>query len=391
MKENFNILIVEDEIDLGHIMKRSLKKDGFHVVTVNDNQECLEAIKNSKFHLVLMDIVLPNGNGIELAQHIRNMDEFKETYILFMSGQEKYKDKIDLNIAIGFISKPIRLDDLLERVNLIYQVIRLESSKQQAEIKYQKIINSASDLVFTINNKGAIYSLNIIFFQILKYNISEWIGRKFKDLIKEGEEELWNEKINLLNKGAAVKSFEINLKNKDEEYLPFDILLSKIETDDEQLFFGIAKDLRDKKLIAFQTFENVESNDSKREVDSWTDLSKSSTSVTSKIYEASAFFKNNKEIYNQLIEAYGNIIHKSIDSRIYKMEYDPSIELRELADILGFHKANPKEVIELHSDYYSQKIREAHPKRIKIYFEEARIILLQLMGYLVNYYRNRIF
>ena len=111
------ILLVEDEEDIAQSFSLAIQKDGFIVDTYNDPLTVLSNFKTDLYDLILLDIKLPNMDGFELYEKIRDMD--KRVKVCFISGyQMNYLALREQGLEIDcFISKPVKIEDLLKRIN----------------------------------------------------------------------------------------------------------------------------------------------------------------------------------------------------------------------------------------------------------------------------------
>lgn len=116
------ILAVDDEPDLTMICSLALQYHGFKVDTFNDAQEALSNFKPDYYDLVILDIKMPNIDGFELYDKIKERDD--KVKICFLTASELYYEEfrkkeysaLDKNL---FLKKPIDNDDLLKEVNKI--------------------------------------------------------------------------------------------------------------------------------------------------------------------------------------------------------------------------------------------------------------------------------
>jgi CheY-like chemotaxis protein len=126
-----------------------------------------------------------------------------------------------------------------------------------------------------------------------------------------------------------------------------------------------------------------------REVLSMTRLSESSgTPVTGSIYASPALRVSYPEEFAVLMNRYEQALERALEARVYKTPAVQGEALREMAQELGFLRAGPRDVVEIHSACFQRLIVEATPARTQAYLEEGRIAVLELMGNLVGYYRN---
>lgn len=93
-------------------------------------------------------------------------------------------------------------------------------------------------------------------------------------------------------------------------------------------------------------------------------------------------------LFNELVERYQKILDLVLEERAFKVDHNLSDELRALAELLGQVKAGPRDVIEIHSTALKAKTQDGPRPKAQAYVEEGRLLVLELMGYLVSTYRN---
>jgi hypothetical protein len=94
------------------------------------------------------------------------------------------------------------------------------------------------------------------------------------------------------------------------------------------------------------------------------------------------------DIFEDLTQSYGKLLDLALEQRAYKVDYHLSERLRSLADKLGFLKAAPRDVIELHTTSLRQKNQDIPIAKAQAYVAEGRLLVLELMGYLTSFYRK---
>lgn len=112
------------------------------------------------------------------------------------------------------------------------------------------------------------------------------------------------------------------------------------------------------------------------------------TEVTAKFLGITSIEKYSPTTYDEIIQRYNDLLDRSIEKRIYKVKNDLSEDLRSLSELLGFLKAGPRDLIKIHTKVLEDKCRGAPQLKVQAYIEEGRIILIELMGYVVMFYRN---
>jgi CheY-like chemotaxis protein len=115
------------------------------------------------------------------------------------------------------------------------------------------------------------------------------------------------------------------------------------------------------------------------------------TSITAKMYGSRSLRKISPDHFGSLSKRYSQLIDMALEQRTYKVSYSFSDELRDLAQEMGAIRISPRDVVEIHNATLRQKRREVTQAKATAYIEEGRLMLLELMGYLVAYYRNYAF
>lgn len=113
------ILVVDDEVDVTHGIKKGLEKNGFTVVTFNDPKEALLNYKVNEYDLLLLDIRMPQMNGFELYRELKKKND--KTRVCFFTAFEVYYDEFkkvfpQLDVKC-FIRKPITIEELVNHIN----------------------------------------------------------------------------------------------------------------------------------------------------------------------------------------------------------------------------------------------------------------------------------
>lgn len=114
-----NILLVEDDINLGYLLKNSFEQKGFMVHIGLDGKQGLRMFRQEHFHLCILDIMLPYKDGFMLAEDIKKIDD--SVPVIFLTSRSLEMDKVR-GFQIGcddYITKPFSVMELLLRVNAI--------------------------------------------------------------------------------------------------------------------------------------------------------------------------------------------------------------------------------------------------------------------------------
>lgn len=115
METNSKILVVEDEKRIAGFLKIDLEKEGFKVTTERNGRRGYERIIQEKYDLVLLDVMLPDMNGMEICQKVR---EISDIPIIMLTAQDEIKDKVE-GLELGandYVTKPFSFEELLARI-----------------------------------------------------------------------------------------------------------------------------------------------------------------------------------------------------------------------------------------------------------------------------------
>ena len=127
------ILVVEDEEKIARVLQLELEYEGYLVDKAHDGYEALEKYRTQTWDLILLDVMLPGINGIDLLRRIRSDDPL--TPIIMLTAKGSVEDKVtglDLG-ANDYITKPFEIEELLARIRASLRLSRLKQQITQKE------------------------------------------------------------------------------------------------------------------------------------------------------------------------------------------------------------------------------------------------------------------
>ena len=150
--KTFKILLVDDEPDILEILSYPLKNEGFQVHTANNGLEAIKIAKDIQPHLIVLDVMMPEMDGIEACEIIRKDPKISNTLITFLSARgEDYSKIAGLNAgADDYITKPIKPKVLVSKVKSLLRRISLKKSDL---IETKNLIIDRSGYKVIENNK----------------------------------------------------------------------------------------------------------------------------------------------------------------------------------------------------------------------------------------------
>ncbi len=120
------IMVIEDEEALRALLEYNLRKEGFEVSLVADGDEALDAVRDEKPDLVLLDWMLPNVSGIEICRRIRARAEVKDTPVIMLTARGEEDDRIR-GLETGaddYLTKPFSMTELAARIRAVLRRTR---------------------------------------------------------------------------------------------------------------------------------------------------------------------------------------------------------------------------------------------------------------------------
>lgn len=202
------ILIVEDEKILNNTINKSLKDAGYEVESAFDGFDAMEMIEIESYDLIVLDLNLPNMDGMEILKNLRKEDV--ETKVLILSARSQIQDKVEgLDAgANDFLQKPFHLDELKARVrsltrrNFIQNNTELSFDKIKFDSKNRTIFIDGKELKLTRKESG-----------ILEYLLLNQ-GRPVSQ--EELIDHVWDSSVDLLSNSIRVHISALRKKLKQE-------------------------------------------------------------------------------------------------------------------------------------------------------------------------------
>lgn len=177
MEAKRRILIVDDEADLVELVSYNLKKEGFAVDAANDGESALKKIRREGYDLLVLDLMLPGLQGLEMCRIIRNDQKTAGLPVIMLTAKGEEVDKI-LGLEIGaddYVTKPFSPKELIARIKavlrrtekkivsgrIVINDIEIDSERYTLTIKGKPIRLSATEfklLLFLAERRGKVFS-----------------------------------------------------------------------------------------------------------------------------------------------------------------------------------------------------------------------------------------
>lgn len=131
---DFKILLVEDEKQMSMFIEMELTHEGYKVDTAYDGREGLKKAENNKYNLILLDIMIPNLNGIEVCKRIRQISMVP---IIMLTAKSDVSDKV-IGLDVGandYLTKPFAIEELLARIRVYERDKSIINKTEELKVK----------------------------------------------------------------------------------------------------------------------------------------------------------------------------------------------------------------------------------------------------------------
>lgn len=154
-KAKQRILIVEDEKNLARFVDLELQHEGYETAICMDGRSGLEMALNEEWDVILLDLMLPELNGLEVCRRIRPV---KDTPIIIMTARDSVIDRVSGldQGADDYIVKPFAIEELLARLRALFRRIETEDeqrSQQQPTVKYRDLVIEKANRIVRRNDE----------------------------------------------------------------------------------------------------------------------------------------------------------------------------------------------------------------------------------------------
>ena len=210
MPTTHKVMVVDDNKDMLRVYERILTQEGFEVVTVASGGECLAMIETVTPDIFLMDVVLPDWNGIDLVRTIKEKPTFAGSLFVLMSGlKTNFDDKINgLDAgAVDHLYRPIPNREVLAKVKSLVKVMDFQTSLESinreldrrvaertneleerlkelrdSEEQHRTILETAMDGFMQVDTTGRILEVNETYCRMSGYGRQELLSMTVYDL-----------------------------------------------------------------------------------------------------------------------------------------------------------------------------------------------------------------
>jgi len=217
------ILIVDDEPRMCDSLEVLLSNEGYKTQTACSGQEALKRLEERDIDLVLLDIVMPDMNGLDIMDHIKQRQ--LDSLVIVITGHASMDSAIESlrRGAHDYLRKPFEFDELVKRVENAVEQKRLKKEYEVingklrlSERRYQYLVKNSPDIIYTVDMEGSFTYVNPAWERVLEHAAEMVIGRTFADFASQ---EAAAGCLNMLKKvereGVTISDASCTLVHKD--------------------------------------------------------------------------------------------------------------------------------------------------------------------------------
>ena len=139
-KKDIKILLVDDEPDVIEIIRYNLQQEGYNVKTASNGKEALQKARKNIPHLIIMDVMMPEMDGIEACEQLRMDAIYNDTIIMFLTARGEdysYVAAFDAG-ADDYVTKPFAPRELIARIKALLR--RTEAGDQRGRLEVEQLV-----------------------------------------------------------------------------------------------------------------------------------------------------------------------------------------------------------------------------------------------------------
>ncbi len=286
----------------------------------------------------------------------------------------KTGEKFDVSLTLSPIFNPEG-----EVVGISEAAREIEDKK--AQLRFWDVIEAAPVAMVVVDGAGNITLINKRTEELFGYMRSELLGGSIEVLLpsqaRAQHEHFRAAYMSSPQARPMGMGRELQARRKDGSQFPVEVGLTSAPTVEGTFAVASIIDIsarkREERLREMEGIERLSAFPS--------------TMVTAKLYSSASLRESVPVEFHKILEEYDEQLRLATEQRVYKVEYRCSDALQALGDRLGFLRAGPRDVVEIHSMAMGRIDKET-PEKAAVFLEEGRLAVLELMGYLVSYYRH---
>ncbi|HTL62447.1 MAG TPA: PAS domain S-box protein [Nitrospira sp.] len=264
----YSVLVVEDNPDIIVALEDLLHHDGYEVTEAGTCAAAIALISQQRFNAILLDLGLPDGDGIDVLKEVQRRDASLPVIIITAHiAQDRTVGSLGKG-AFAYLTKPYNREELRQTLRraigvkeLAAKAARAEQSLTESEHRFQSLVESATDGIVVANGRGVVISCNRAASRLFGYSTDELIGQPLTLIMPDRYREAHERgmaRIEATGKGRLIGSVvELHGLRKSGEEFPIELSLATWKTAHGSYYSGIIRDISERKKAA-QALEQLQ-------------------------------------------------------------------------------------------------------------------------------------
>lgn len=215
LSETYSLLLVDDNPMNLDMLSRRLANKGFLVQTANGGAVALDYLKEETFDLVLLDLMMPDMDGLEVLTELRKNFSMAHLPVIMLTADTERENLIrafELG-ANDYLSKPVDFDIMLARIRSQVQHRHLERSLRESEDQFRELFESTSDLIFGFSPEGQLLYFNQAVLQVLGFSEEQFKHKSLFELIQPNHLLRFEAVLESLHSKKQLSQVQLNLQS----------------------------------------------------------------------------------------------------------------------------------------------------------------------------------
>ncbi len=249
-KKPFNILIVDDNQNLAQNMQDIFDEKGYGTAAVVDGHSAIELCRRRKFDLILVDIKLPDMDGLTLQEQLSELMQAECLIITGHGSVESAAEAVSRRQIVGYETKPINIDHLLALIRQIAERKQAEEALRESEERFRSTFEQAAVGITHVASDGRFLKINQRFCDIVGYTQEEMLIRRFQDITHPDDLNADLAHVRqMLARTLQTFSMEKRYIRKDSSivWVNLTVSLTHQPSDEPKYFIGVIEDISRRK------------------------------------------------------------------------------------------------------------------------------------------------
>ncbi|MCX6925035.1 MAG: response regulator, partial [Verrucomicrobia bacterium] len=227
MNKKTSILIVDDDPAILDVYSEVLLNEGYEVWQAATGQEGLQAVRERRPDLILLDVMLPDCNGMEVCRQIKADAALADVFVVLASGTAvsaaSKVDGLDLG-ADDYLAKPLETAEFLARLRTMVRLRNTTAALRSSEQRHRQLVEILPEAVGLIDLQGRFLALNPRGAEMFGYaSPSEWPERSVFDLVRPEDQERFRADLTATLETGALRNAEYLLRKKPGDSFPAEV------------------------------------------------------------------------------------------------------------------------------------------------------------------------